>query len=312
MIMLSRVAERLYWTARYIERVEDTARLVGAYHHLIMDIPRGSEPGWDVLIRILDADTQFYQRYRAANEQNVLKFLLAEQDSPCSIPFAIEAARENVRTTRDVLPEDAWEYVNELHLYCSAAAEKSVGRRNRYEFLQNIVGRCQRLNGLLLTSLSRDHAARFLKIGQLLERSDMTTRVIDVGAGDILDREGVFAAIDPLLWGALLHSLSAQGAYRRKIGPLVEKVPVIDFVFKEPTLPRSVAYCLRGVRQELTSLRNSDESIRLLNRSRRKLSRFNPDTASREQLHQFIDRFQLDLNEIHIAIRNAWFLPADS
>ena len=109
MTMLSRVADRLYWMARYLERAEDTARLVSAYNHLVMDIPRGAELGWDVLIRILDADPLFHARPRAANEQNVLRFLIADADNPCSITHSIRAARGNVRTTRDVLPEETWE-----------------------------------------------------------------------------------------------------------------------------------------------------------------------------------------------------------
>ena len=104
MSMLSRVAERLFWMARYLERAEDTARLIHAYTHMVMDIPKGSEPGWDILVRILDAEPNFAQHYRAYNEQNVMKFLIAEPDNPGGILSAIRAARENVRTTRDVLP----------------------------------------------------------------------------------------------------------------------------------------------------------------------------------------------------------------
>ena len=114
MSMLSRVAQRVYWMARYIERAEDTARLVSAYNHLIMDIPRGSQPGWEILVRILDADPVFDDWFRVRNEQNVLRLLIGEAEAECSIPFAVNAARENVRTTRDVIPDEVWELVNEL------------------------------------------------------------------------------------------------------------------------------------------------------------------------------------------------------
>ncbi len=311
MIMLSRVAERLYWMARYLERAEDTARLTLAYNHLIMDIPRGSEPGWDVLIRILDADPDFYRTYRAGNEQNVLKYLIADEHSCSSIPFAVQAVRENVRTTRDVLPEETWELVNELTIYTQDMAQASVGRRNRHAFLEQIINRCQMINGTLLSSLNRDHSYRFIKLGHLLERADMATRVIDVGAGDILDREGAFAAIDPLLWGALLQALSALGAYRRMIGPLVEKDAVVDFVFAESTFPRSVRFCLRGIREELGPLKNNKAALRVQERARRKLGRFSSEAATREELHRFIDDFQLQINQLHVAIAETWF-QADS
>ena len=135
MTMLSRVAERLYWMARYLERAEDTARLTQSYSHLIMDMPAGATPGWDILVHILDAGPVFSENHRAFNEQNVLKFLIADLDNAGSIRHCIKAARENVRTTRDVLPEEVWEQVNELYLFSEEQAPKSVGRRNRHRFL---------------------------------------------------------------------------------------------------------------------------------------------------------------------------------
>ena len=138
MRLLSRVAERLYWMGRYLERAEDTARVTQAYTHLIMDIPEGTDLGWDTLVKILDAEPTFESRFRAYNEHNVLGFLIADEDNTCSIRQSIKAARENVRTTRDVLPTEVWEHVNELYLYTQEFAEKSVGRRNRHHFLDQV------------------------------------------------------------------------------------------------------------------------------------------------------------------------------
>ena len=307
MTMLSSVADRLYWMSRYLERAEDTARLVAAYNHLIMDIPRGSEPPWDIMIRILDAEQAFEERYRTVSEQNVIKLLIADSHAPCSIPFAIKSARENVRTTRDVLPEDAWELVNELHLYVVESAKSSVGRRNRQTFLAEIIARCQMINGLLLSTLSRDHTYRFIKLGRLLECADMGTRVVDVGAGDILDRAGSRAAIDPLLWGALLQALSATSAYRREVGPIVEQDDVVNFVFAQANFPRSVKFCIAGIREELTPLRNNENALRAINRLRRRLGRLGKEALTREELHAFIDDFQLQLNALHQSISDTWF-----
>lgn len=309
MIMLSRVAERLYWMARYLERAEDTARLTQSYTHLIMDIPAGSEPGWDILVRILDAEPIFGENHRTFNEQNVLKFLIADEENPGSIHYCVRAARENVRTTRDVLPEEVWEHVNELHLFTQENAARSVGRRNRHQFLEQVITRCQMINGLFLTTLCRDHAYRFIKLGNLLERADMTTRVIDVGAGALLGNERLNTAVDPLIWACLLQSLSAMGTYRRTIGPLVEADAVVEFVFREHSLPRSVRFCLDGIRQELLPLKNAREALKVLDRSRRSLSRFNAQSARREELHDFIDRFQVSLNTLGSVISDTWFMP---
>jgi uncharacterized alpha-E superfamily protein len=308
--MLSRVAERVYWMARYIERAEDTARLVAAYNHLVMDVPRGTQPGWDVLIRILDADPVFEQWFNVRNEQNVLRLLIGEAESTCSIPYAIRLARENVRTTRDVLPDEVWELVNELYLYSAEASDKSVARKTRQAYLEEIIQRCQVINGVLRSTLCRDHTYRFIKIGQLLERADMTTRVIDVGASDFLAHEGVAQGIEHLLWGTLLKSLSALGAYRRLIEPQVEKNAAVDFVFMEATFPRSVRFCIREIRRELCELNNANLSVRTIERIRRKLRGFEAVNFAQPELHAYIDELQALINSLHEAIADTWFLSA--
>lgn len=307
MIMLSRVAERVYWMARYIERAEDIARLVAAYNHLVMDIPRGSQPGWEILVRILDADEVFDERFNVANEQNVLRLLIGEAEASCSIPHAVRAARENVRTTRDVLPDEVWELVNELYLYTADASENSVGRRNRQQYLEQIIQRCQVINGVLRSTLCRDHSYRFIKLGQLLERADMTTRIIDVGASDFLEREGAAQGIEHLLWGTLLRSMSALGAYRRMIGPQVEKNAAVDFVFMERVFPRSVHFCIQGIREELRPLNKNEMALRVVERTRRKLRGFEASNLDQQALHKYIDELQAIIGDLHHAIQVSWF-----
>ena len=312
MSMLSRVAQRVYWMARYIERAEDTARLVAAYNHLIMDIPRGAQPGWEILVRILDAEPIFERWFKARSEQNVLRLLIGEARAPCSIPYAVQAARANVRVTRDVLPDEVWELVNELYLYSAEAAEKSVGRRNRRAYLQQVVQRIQIINGVLRNTLCRDHSYRFIKLGQLLERADMSTRIVDVGASDFLAREGVAEGIEHLLWGALLKSLSALGAYRRLIGPQVEKNAAVNFVVGEPSFPRSVHFCIHEIGQEWEQLNNAGHARRMSERIRRKLRGFEAQNFAQPALHAYIDELQSLINGLHAAIDEAWFLgPVD-
>lgn len=310
MSMLSRVAERVYWMARYIERAENVARLVSAYNHLIMDIPQGSQPGWEVLVRILEADDDFDERFRVRNEQNVLRLLMAEADAPCSIPAVVKAARENVRTTRDVLPDEVWELVNEMYLFTSEMGEKSVGRRNRQAYLEEVIQRAQVINGVLRSTLCRDHTYRFIKMGQLLERADMTTRIVDVGASDFLEDEAAGQGIEHLLWGTLLKSLSALGAYRRMVGPQVDKDAAVNFVFMEQTFPRSVRFCVRGIREELPSLKNHAAALRVVERTRRKLRSIESEEYETAALHGYIDDLQLNTAGLHQAIAETWFLSA--
>lgn len=309
MRLLSSVAQRLFWMARYLERAEDTARLSQVYCHLIMDIPQGTELGWEVLVNILDGSEAFKSRYRVYNEQNVLKFLIADEDNLSSIRHSIKAARENVRTTRDVLPEEVWETVNELYLYSEEFAEQSVGRRNRYTFLEQVISRCQILSGMVLTTMCRDNPFRFLALGHMLERADMTTRVIDVGAGALLANEARDLSNDPIIWGSLLRTLSAHSTFQRTVGPVLEGNDVVDFVFHNATLPRSLQFCLNSVRGELSKLKNHRAALKITDRARRRLARFDAESATREELHVFIDKLQADLLSLGEEISTTWFLP---
>ena len=114
--MLSRSAERLYWLARYLERTENIARLVSVHMNLLMDLPKGVEMGWRQLIMITASEQAFNKSYNSANERNITRFLLADADYQGSLFSSLSAARENIRTSRELLPDEAWEQVNEMYL----------------------------------------------------------------------------------------------------------------------------------------------------------------------------------------------------
>ncbi len=307
MKLLSRVAERLYWLARYLERTENTARLIKSYNNLIMDIPIGTEPSWMILVDILDERNRYSKIFRNENEQNVHKFLVEKSSVTCGIHYSIAQARENMRTTRDVLPEEAWEYTNGLFLYSSENRTKHSRRQSRLAYLDEIIQRCQMISGLIDSTLPRDNAYHFIKIGCLLERADMTVRIIDVGAGDIIDREGINDAIDPILWGSLLEALSAKSAYRKAVSPIVEKNPIVDFLFKTESFPRSIYFCLREISIEIGDKPNRQSVTKLLRSSMRKLRKFDASTLTREQLHEFIDKFQIFLIALNKEFYSSWF-----
>lgn len=307
MTMLSRVAERLYWMARYHERTENMARLTDAYTHLLMDLPEGSEMGWDMLINILDAQSSFEINNRAYSETNVLKFLISDEKNSSSLVSSISAMRENARTTRDAIPELAWEYTNELHQFAQDHADKSIGRRKRYQFLEQVLMSCQQLNGFLLTTLSRDHAYRFIKIGHLLERADMTTRIVDVGAAVILGREEENSAIDPLLWACLLKALASMSNYRQYVGPVVEPASVADLVFRELAHPRSVVFCLKGIREELVELQESKQVLEALDVVIAEVSRFSFKDKHLPKLHQLIQSVQARMFTLNNMMAERWF-----
>lgn len=307
MTMLSSVAERLYWMARYLERAESTARLSNAYSNFVLDIPVGFEPGWPSLIDIIDGNEAFERRYKNYTEHNVLKFLTADTDSPGSVRYSINAARENGRTVRDCMPESYWELINELNILVNEHAADAIARRSRSRFLDNIVARVQRLTGLIDSSMTRDQAYRFMRVGKLIECADMTSRVLDIAVATTARFEEEDAAAIGWLWVNLLRSLSALSAYRREVGPMIDRGDIVDFVFNSKSFARSISYCLNSIDEEIEGLANPQKVWSVARKTRAVLSTFDTDDFSLHALHECIDELQLKLIELNGEIYDTWF-----
>ncbi|MBT8139722.1 MAG: alpha-E domain-containing protein [Gammaproteobacteria bacterium] len=305
--MLSRVADRLYWLARYLERSECTARLLAAYSQLILDAPTGLELGWDVLVRIIDAEPAFNKRYKLRSERNVIKFIMADEKNIGSIQNSILNARENNRTSRAVLPGELWEIINELQLFVAGNVSQSIDRKARFAFLDDLTARHQQINGLVASTLARDDVFRFLKFGQLMERCDMTTRVIDVGTAAIRGMPKHRELAIPHLWSTVLKSLSALGAYQREVGPLVESEEVINFVLCSDVFPRSLSFCMLSVTEVLKPLRDSAAVTAPLQATSSELEKFDASKIDMPGLHMFIDEIQAQLIATHNAAFEHWF-----
>ena len=312
MILLSRVAERLYWMARYLERAQATARLIRSYTHLIKDLPVGQSPAWDVLVNTFDAQNTFSARYNTASETNVMRYLIALNESCNSIPFSIQCARENVRTTRGVLSDDIWEHVNELHLFVQDQASHSVARRNRYDFLNEVVSRTQLVFSAFQHSLNRDHIHRFITLGRLMERADMATRILDTGAEAIHSLGTSSQSVESLLWGNVLESQLALSAYRRVYGPVIDRDTTAEFLLRSHEFPNAVAFGLNDMRELLVPLPNSEATVKLVDEVHAELTKLNVTEADSEDLHEFIDTLQGRLIDIDDMIAATWFNLANT
>ena len=127
--VLSRVAERIYWLGRYMERADNTARLINVNTNMLMDLPTRRPLGWRPLIDITGSGALFDSLYSDASERNVCRFLTSDARHPSAITSAISTARENARTVRETMPGPTFEYVNDLHLF----ARSALGRRTSLE-----------------------------------------------------------------------------------------------------------------------------------------------------------------------------------
>lgn len=317
-MLLSRVAEGIYWIGRYTERVECTARIVGTHASLFFDIPVGSGVGWEPMLAITGTSSRF-DAARAADapvgpaaEVDVVRFLLTDRENPSSLVCALGAARANLRSCRQRLPQEAWEALNRLYIYATESSTYVAGigdedRAARFRYLSHLVVETQKLTGILHGTMSRDSAYSFFMLGQNLERADMTTRVLDVQAELLASRGDPAAArFDDVLWMCALKSLAAFQMFRRAVPGSGSGRSTLRFLLHDHSFPRSVAFCLDDIAWRLKTLSRADTALEACKEAFRWTHEEVPATLDGPDLHTFVDELQVRLESIHQAIADTW------
>lgn len=306
--MLSRVAENFYWLGRYVERAEDTARLVSVNANLLLDLPRGVAPGWEPLIAISGGEALFHSSHKELTERAVLKFLIGDPSNPGSIIASLIAARENVRTIRDIVPREAWELINELYFHARDNLQSGLSKRGRYPYLKYIVFGTQTIAGQLSGTMNHDVGYQFLRIGRFLERGDMTSRIIDVRSANLLPAEAAeLRPFDNIQWVSLLKSLTAYQMYRRSMQVRVRRWDVLRFLFQHEEFPRSIYYATDALERAISRLGHKEACLRLLGRIKRNLLGTDVAKLTQSELHEYIDGLQQGFGDVHQELYNSYF-----
>jgi uncharacterized alpha-E superfamily protein len=308
--VLSRVAENIYWLARYLERAENTARLVNVNANLLLDLPPEYRPGWLALIDITGSRELFDAREKRAEERDIVHFLIADLDNPGSILSSIRSARENARMLRDVLPNEVWEHMNELFMEIKEKLPAALSKRTRFHFLQRIIRGMQTLTGELEGTMSRNDAFTLLMLGRNLERADMTSRIIDVRSAQPLPADAPGnRPFDTIQWLNLLKTLSGYQMYRLSQRTRVSRSAVLDFVLRDLQFPRACLFCLKEVEHFLRALPRSAGVLGSLGGVRSFLDSATPATLDQPGLHELIDQLQLHIIVVHEGIAQTYFPP---
>ena len=195
--MLSRIADSMFWLARYIERAEDTARILDVTYHTLLEQSQNSyRLRWDPLIAMAGEENRFNQLYGEANAHNVFEFLAFRQENPSSIVECITKARENARTIRDRISREMWEDINGFYFSVSRVNPKEEIETGPHRFCEKIKFGSHRFHGVTDATLPHDEGWEFLRIGWSLERAEMTARLVDVQYHNITDTPLISGAAD--------------------------------------------------------------------------------------------------------------------
>ena len=307
--MLSRVANSVYWIARYLERAENTARLINVNTNLVLDTPKGMSPGWGPLVMITGSEGLFHAQYREISERNVVRFLLTDAHNGVSVLHALGQARENARTVRDVFPREVWEELNDLYLYARDHAQAGQTKKGRYDYVMRVIRGVQQLTGMLAGTMSNDSPYDFMVLGRNLERADMTLRILDVRTASLLEHEAELRPFDNIQWMSVLKSLSGYQMYRQHMGVRVRREMVLAFLLQDVFFPRSVHHCILRVESALENLPRHEPVLPVLDRLKGIVAAVDVSLLDQKGLHDFIDELEGVLAEVGEAIASVYFNP---
>ena len=306
--MLARVVENVYWLSRYLERAENTARIIGVNTNLLLDLPGGIAPGWLPLVDISGSRAEFDAKGGKGDERDVVHFLIADGANPGSICNSLKAARENARTLREILPSEAWELLNQFFAEFTRDLANGINKRARFEFLKRIVVALQTLAGMLDGTMNRNDAYTFMILGRNLERADMTSRIVDVRSAQLLPAETPeLRPFESVQWMSVLKSLSGHQMYRLKMRTRVKRVDVLQFLLRDDEFPRSCHFCLAQLENSLGPLPRSEPVLEVIETADKFIERAPLTTLDQPALHELIDKIQLRIHDVHARLAEIYF-----
>ena len=309
--MLSRTADHLFWMSRYMERAENTARMLDVNYQsaLLPQSAAVSELGWRGLLSISELSGDFALRYGDVTAATVMTYMVRDERNPSSIWSCLRAARENARAVRGALTTEVWETTNQTWLEFNRLLRDGLLERDPSALFEWVKFRSHLSRGVQVGTMLQDEALHFVRIGTFLERADNTARLLDVkfhavesdfyGAADDRDQE-----YDFYHWAAILRSVSGFEVYRKVYRNVIQSDKVAELLILRPDMPRSLAACTQEVEVNLKLVANdhSSETLRRAGRLHADLEYGRIDEILATGLHAYLTQFLDRVNELGAGI----------
>jgi len=289
--MLSRTAENLYWTGRYIERAENIARILEVSSSISLQVAEpalgGAQDEWQSVLAVLGDPSELGAGH--ADAGNISRYFTVE-DHPGSILFCVRAARENARALRSVISTEMWESINGTWLGMRDLDADTLDQSRSREFCEWVRDRSNLFRGVSYSTTLHNDAFYFLRLGTFLERAAGTARVLDVKYQVLANATDTGPASIYYAWGAVLRQVSALRAYHQVFHDVIEPGRVAELLTLRAELPRSLRYCADEVCQDLEQLAGGRdlEAQRLAGELRARLRFARMDHILKEGLHDFL------------------------
>jgi uncharacterized alpha-E superfamily protein len=311
-VLLARDAEGLFWMARYLERVENLARLIEVTQSF--ESPGYEDEAWLGLIRINSDEKNFAARGFSVDADHVKRFYLLDRGNPTSVPANLEDARTNARTLRPLMSTEMWRQINVFHRFVGQIKPSDLEGDALSRLCNALKDGVQSHTGITEGTLYRDQGWYFYEMGRLIERADQTTRMLDIKYTAMLPREGEAKRMADLTqWYAVLRAAAGYHAFKRLAGARFSAEDVVNYLLRDPSSPRSVLLCVRRTEAHLDDLRRiyglagASEAMEAAEYLREILTEKPISHILDTGLHHYLDIVQIHIQILAAAIGRAFF-----
>lgn len=306
--MLGRTANDIFWMSRYLERAENTARLLEAGFR--MALTRGAEAAneeWRSVVTTLGKNLGYAAKHGDFSGQKVCNFVLRDPDNPDNVLSMFETARDNARQSRSSITQEVWEAVNEGFMQLREKLKRPVRENNLGEVLAAIRRNATLVRGATYGSMLRNETYNFARTGTFLERADNTARILDVKYYLLLPSLAyIGTSLDTSQWDTVLRSVSGERAYHWLNSGRMEPRSITDFLILDRRFPRSLAFCYGQLRENLVGLAlqhgGEGRSNAMISDADRRLAETPIDDILNGGLHEFLLQFIADNQALASAI----------
>jgi uncharacterized alpha-E superfamily protein len=321
--MLSRTADHLYWMARYMERAENTARMLDVSYQTSL-LPQSAlqvEISWRGLLSICELTEDYNKRFEEITPQQVMHFMVCDAKNPSSIYNCLRLARENARAVRGTLTTEVWETQNQTWLEFQRMIVDQPLQKDPGAMFEWVKFRSHLSRGVAVGTMLQDESFHFLRLGSFLERADNTARMVDVKFHAADNKftatpqkrrtNASSAEYDFYHWSAILRSLSGFEVYRKAYRNVMRPEKVAELLILRADMPRSLAACMDEVVTNLQHVANehSHETLRLAGRLQADLKFSRIDEILSAGLHPFLIQFLDRVNAIGVGISRDFLVP---
>lgn len=316
--MLCRVADSLFWMSRYIERAENTVRLVDVTLQTLLESEHGSEEisysHWKPILTSLGDLELFESQHPAKTSRDVTDFLTFSTRNPSSVFNCIAFARENARMIRDQISSEMWETINRMYLFLKKTDAAKVCNELSNDFFGQIKEFSLLFQGITEATFPHQLGYEFIICGRQIERADKTCRILDSKRLMRLNAHSENDALDTAQLAALLKGCSAYEAYHRIYVSQVTGDHVRSMLILSRSFPRSVLFCVNKLQLAMHAISKcsiaqySNEAERKMGLLISRLNYANETDLHGDKAHSFIESIENSLAEIAAELSNRYML----